>query len=123
MLPREPAPALNRLANLVVERFDRFRAPSTPAELARRRQVPLSTRQEEYLARWGYPYLFDESRFHMTLTARLPDAERLSVAAYLTEFLSPALAQPVPLTVALFTQPHHDGPFQLARRFRLGTAS
>jgi putative phosphonate metabolism protein len=123
LVPRElPAP-LKRLADLAVERFDRFRAPPTPAEIARRRQVPLSTRQEEYLARWGYPYVFDEFRFHMTLTGRLPDAERPRIAAYLTEFLAPALAQPVPLGLALFAQRTADAPFGLVRRLRQGPAS
>ena len=123
LLPREPSAPLKRLADLAVERFDRFRAPQTAEELARRRQVPLSTRQEEYLARWGYPYVFDEYRFHMTLTGRLPDAERARVAAYLTELLAPAVAQPIPLTLALFVQKSPDAPFSLARRLRLGAAS
>jgi len=123
LVPREPSPALKRLADLAVERFDRFRAPSTPDELARRRQAPLSTRQEEHLARWGYPYVFDEYRFHMTLTSRLPDAERARVAAHLTDLLAPALAQPVPLTMALFVQNDPAAPFHLARRLRLGAPS
>ena len=122
LVPREPSAALKRLADLAVERFDRFRAPSTPVELARRRQVPLSTRQEEYLARWGYPYVFDEYRFHMTLTSRLPDAERARVAAYLTDLLAPALAQPISLTLALFAQNDRETPFHLVRRLRLGAA-
>jgi putative phosphonate metabolism protein len=123
LVPREPSAPLKRLADLAVERFDRFRAPSTPEELARRRQVPLSTRQEEYLARWGYPYVFDEYRFHMTLTSRLPDAERVRVASYLVDLLAPALAQPVSLTLALFAQNDRETPFQLVRRLRLGAAS
>jgi putative phosphonate metabolism protein len=122
LVPREPSAALKRLADLAVERFDRFRAPSTEDELTRRRQQPLSTRQEEYLARWGYPYVFDEYRFHMTLTSRLPDAERTRVAAHLSDYLAPALAQPTPLTMALFVQDHQETPFRLARRFRLGVA-
>jgi len=123
LVPREPSAALKRLADLAVERFDRFRAPSTEAELARRRQVPLSTRQEEYLARWGYPYVFDEYRFHMTLTARLSDTDRPRIAAYLTDLLAPALAQPTTLGMALFVQDTRETPFRLARRFRLGSAS
>jgi putative phosphonate metabolism protein len=122
LVPREPPAALKRLADLAVERFDRFRAPSTEDELARRRQEPLSTRQEEYLTRWGYPYVFDEYRFHMTLTSRLPDAERVRVAAHLSDFLAPALVQPTLLTMALFVQDRPETPFRLARRFRLGAA-
>ena len=123
LVPREPAPALLKLADLAVERFDRFRAPPSADEIARRRRVPLSTRQEAHLARWGYPYVFDEFRYHMTLTARLPDAERPRMAAYLADLLAPALAEPVPLTLALFTQPAPDAPFELARRLRLKVPS
>ncbi len=123
LVPREPSAALKRLADLAVERFDRFRASPTEAEFARRRQVPLSTRQEENLARWGYPYVFDEYRFHMTLTTRLPDTERVRVQAYLADLLAPALVDATPLTMALFTQDRREAPFRLVRRFRLGAAS
>jgi putative phosphonate metabolism protein len=123
LVPREASPALKRLADLAVERFDRFRAPPSEADLARRRQVPLSTRQEENLSRWGYPYVFDEYRFHMTLTSRLPDAERARVAAHLSDFLAPALALPVTLTMALFSQERREAPFRLVRRLRLGAKS
>lgn len=34
------------------------------AGLARRRERPLSPQQEIYLARWGYPYVLEEFRFH-----------------------------------------------------------
>lgn len=123
LVPREPSAALKRLADLAVERFDRFRASSTEAEFARRRQVPLSTRQEEYLSRWGYPYVFDEYRFHMTLTTRLPDTERARVQAYLGDLLAPALTDATPLTMALFAQDRPETSFRMVRRFRLGAAS
>jgi len=123
LLPRAPSAALNRLADLAVERFDQFRAPATEAELARRRQVPLSARQEANLTRWGYPYLFDDYRFHMTLTGRLPETERGPVGAYLSDLLAPALAHTVALTLALFVQDRRETPFRLVRRFRLGAPS
>jgi putative phosphonate metabolism protein len=123
LVPRDPAPALMKLADLAVERFDRFRMPATAAEVAKRRRVPLSTRQEEYLARWGYPYVFDEYRFHMTLTNRLPDAERIRISSHLTDLLAPALFQPVQLGLALFVQDSREAPFRLARRLRFGAGA
>ncbi len=39
--------------------------------LARRHPQSLSERQRELLAKWGYPYVFDEYRFHVTLTDTL----------------------------------------------------
>jgi putative phosphonate metabolism protein len=123
LLPREASAALNRLAGLAVEQFDKFRAPATAAELAHRRRAPLSARQEANLIRWGYPYLFDDYRFHMTLTGYLPETERGPVEAYLSDLLAPALAHPMPLTLALFVQNTRQTPFRLVRRLPLGAPS
>ncbi len=50
-----------------LRQFEPFRRPPTAMELARRRQKPLSPRQEEYLLRFGYPYVLEDFRFHITL--------------------------------------------------------
>ncbi|MCV3270758.1 DUF1045 domain-containing protein [Roseobacter sinensis] len=63
---------LAQLAATVVKELDCFRAPPTDAELARRRQSRLTPVQEENLARWGYPYVMEAFRFHMTLTGPMP---------------------------------------------------
>ena len=48
-----------------------FARPPGAAELERRRKAGLSAAQEKMLLRWGYPYVLDEFRFHLTLTGRL----------------------------------------------------
>lgn len=75
VIPAEPVDALQRLAADCVRAFDPFRAPLTAEDRARRRPEKLSERQRDYLDRWGYPYVIEEFRFHMTLTGRL-DSER-----------------------------------------------
>ncbi|KRP96319.1 phosphonate metabolism protein [Bradyrhizobium yuanmingense] len=75
VIPAEPVEALQRLAADCVREFDPFRAPLTAEDRARRKPEKLSERQRDYLDRWGYPYVMEEFRFHMTLTGRL-DAER-----------------------------------------------
>lgn len=75
VIPVEPIRELERLAADCVRDFDAFRAPLTEADRARRGPARLSDRQRDYLDRWGYPYVMEEFRFHMTLTGRL-DAER-----------------------------------------------
>ena len=45
-----------------------------------RRRAPaasLRARQQEFLETWGYPYVFDEFQFHMTLTGPVTEAARL----------------------------------------------
>ncbi|GGI32697.1 DUF1045 domain-containing protein [Bradyrhizobium guangdongense] len=75
VIPAEPVDALQQLAADCVRDFDCFRPALTAEDRARRRPEKLSQRQRECLDRWGYPYVMEEFRFHMTLTGRL-DAER-----------------------------------------------
>lgn len=75
VIPAEPVGALQELAAECVREFDSFRPDLTAEDRARRKPDKLSERQRDYLDRWGYPYVMEEFRFHMTLTGRL-DAER-----------------------------------------------
>ncbi len=115
----EPCDPLTTLASTLVEAFDPFRRPPSEAELARRRESPLSPRQLELLHRWGYPYVFDQWQFHMTLTSSLSDASlRATLFDRLTLHFAPALAAPVRLEdICLFTQPTLETPFTLSHRF------
>ena len=110
---------LAALAGKVVEDLDTFRAPPTEAELARRRKSRLSPRQEALLAQWGYPYVMDEFRFHITLTGRLAKGEAEQVQTALTPHLAPLL--PVPFTVRDLTLIGEDenGMFHEIQRFAL----
>ena len=71
LVPMGDASALAVLAARAVQELDVFRAPATDAELAKRRAARLSPEQDAMLVRWGYPYVLDQFRFHLTLTGRL----------------------------------------------------
>lgn len=75
LVPAVPSVELEALAEDCVREFDPFRASLSEEDRVRRSQAKLAPRQREYLDRWGYPYVFEEFRFHMTLTGRV-DAER-----------------------------------------------
>lgn len=76
LIPDDQPPALTDLAGRVVEHFDEYRAPLDEFERTRRLAGgPLSDRQIELLERFGYPYVLDQFRFHMTLTDRLAEAD------------------------------------------------
>jgi putative phosphonate metabolism protein len=119
LTPRVPVPALSLLADACVIEFDSYRAPPVPAELARRQAAGLTPRQEALLARWGYPYVLDEFRFHLSLTGPIAEAaERSRVMDLLSSLLVPVLAEPVPLReLCLFVQPDRAAPFRLTDRF------
>lgn len=85
VVPEVPVAELNALAQDCVEVFDRFRAPMTSADRARRKPEALTPRQVEQLDRFGYPFVRDDFRFHLTLTGRLPADRGAEVLAMLQE--------------------------------------
>lgn len=76
LVPRDRGGDLVDLANRCTTAFDCFRAPMSTEERGRRIAAGLSERQLNNLDRWGYPYVFDDFRFHMTLTGSLPPDRR-----------------------------------------------
>jgi len=114
----EIGPSLTDLAASCVTELDRFRAPLSDAELTRRRRSPLTSTQDALLLRWGYPYVLEEWRFHLTLSSRLDAAAKSRLLPEAQAWFAPALAEPVPFTeLALFEEPAGGSPFRLVRRF------
>lgn len=112
LMPQVQRDDLSAFASDAVRHFDRFRAPLSESEMARRRGDHLSASQRSNLVRWGYPYVFDDFRFHMTLTDRLDEADATRFQAAIKAHFDDALG--VPLTVgslALFVQPVPAAPF------------
>jgi len=122
LVPPARVESLHSLADACVSTFDAFRRPPHAKELAKRRLAPLSARQEELLGLYGYPYVFDQFRFHLTLTGRLTDPkQRACVSATLSEKLAPLLAQPLAVRdLCLFRQACRTVPFTVMARFVLG---
>jgi putative phosphonate metabolism protein len=115
-----PSPEIDGLAAQCVEAFERFRAPLSDDDLVRRRKAGLTACQDAFLARWGYPYVFDEFRYHMTLTERLDDGKRRSVGAALAPVVAPFCEAPLVVdAVSLVAQPNRATPFTVIDRFPL----
>jgi putative phosphonate metabolism protein len=104
---------IRELASSALQSLDGLRARASEADLARRLAAPLSERQRALLLQWGYPYVFDEFRFHMTLSNSLADAgERATLLAWWRE-RSPALGPLAVDQAALFVEPAPGEPFVL----------
>ncbi len=117
--PQGDVSALNQLAAACVEGLDRFRAPASEAELTRRRASGLSPEQDALLLRWGYPYVMDQFRFHITLSGRLqPEAGR-AVKTALDGLLGPHLPRPFTLDTLALAGEAEDGRFHLIHRYPL----
>lgn len=76
LVPAVPPRRLDLLAAECVTSLDGFRAALDDAERQRRKRAGLTPRQSALLERWGYPYVFEEFRFHMSLTGPLAPDER-----------------------------------------------
>lgn len=121
LVPEKGAESLRNLAAICVEELDPFREPETEAELAARKAKDLSPNQELLLAQWGYPYVFEEFRFHITLTNSIQDAvERGFVLAGLERYCAPLLGADLRIgSICVCTQPERSAPFTLLQRFTL----
>ncbi|MBZ8132021.1 DUF1045 domain-containing protein [Afifella sp. IM 167] len=118
LVPAQAPTELEVLAADVVRQFDRFRAPLTEAEIARRKPESLSERQRAYLERWGSPYVFRDFRFHMTLTGPVGEARQETVKRALKQHFAAALRSPLAVeAVSIFVEAEAGAPFlQKSRR-------
>ncbi|MFP4273542.1 MAG: DUF1045 domain-containing protein [Paracoccaceae bacterium] len=119
LVPEDDGAALSDLAGAAVEAFDTFRAPPEESDLARRRKAGLTPRQEALLTRWGYPYVMEEFRFHMTLTGRLSAEELDAVEAALGPALAECLPRPFTLDALSLMGEDESGRFHEIHRYPL----
>ncbi len=110
---------LNALAATCVRDLDRFRAPPTESELARRRAAKLTPEQDANLVRWGYPYVMDAFRFHITLSGKLAKPALDVVQNTLNQRLTPLLPRPFRISDLALMGEAEDGRFHLIHRYVL----
>jgi hypothetical protein len=120
LLPKARSDALHALADDCVTAFETFRRPAEESELARRRAAGLTARQDALLARFGYPYVLDQFRFHMTLTGPLDEPDRARLRPWLEGHFAAALEQPIQVQdLCLFVQQRPEADFSIFQRFPL----
>jgi hypothetical protein len=124
LCPDGDTDAIDAVANACVTRLNALAAPLSPDELERRRRKgTLSTQEDALLVRWGYPYVLERYRFHLSLTGNLQgvDAqtvERLEHAAQAWFGHLP----PCPFDgLALFAEPAQGADFVFVERWGFGT--
>jgi putative phosphonate metabolism protein len=116
VVPAQPSAELLQFTADVTREFDSFRAPLTPRDRARRNPEKLTPRQRQYLDCWGYPYVMEEFRFHMTLTGRLDPAWHEPVMAMLRDRFSAIGLKALAIDrIALFRQDAADSRFRIIR--------
>ena len=117
LTPDARHPDLDGLAADCVVAFEPFRAPLGEAERARRVAPLTDPAHIASVDRWGYPWVFEDFRFHMTLTGSLEATRRDAVRDGLAAFLD-GVARPLAVdAIAIFHQTHRDAPFRVLERF------
>lgn len=123
LVPEEQSRQVTDFAGDCVVAFEPFRAALTAVDRARR--LPgLSMRQIDLLDRYGYPYVMEQFRFHMTLADRLPSEDAASVMAAARAWFAPHIGQDLMLDrLVLFHEPEPGAPFvRLQDHLLLGRA-
>lgn len=121
LTPDRPQPDLSAFAALCVRHFEPYRAPLSEADLERRRKSGLTPKQDSYLTGWGYPYIFDELRFHMTLSNKLENEDEANAlaAAARSHFSEVTGKERLCASFALYQEPERGAPFDVHTVFQL----
>jgi putative phosphonate metabolism protein len=119
--PTQEQPAIGAIESACVHTFHRFRAPLTPGERERRLKANLTGRQIELMDRWGYPYVLDQYRFHMTLAGPVPPEQRDAVLRSFAQAYEKLADDQIEIdAISVMRQ---DGPslrFRVVERFAFG---
>lgn len=109
---------MHALADACVRTFERFRAPATADELAKRRPERLTAEERRMLDAWGYPYVFETFTFHITLTGMLDAANAAAALARLSAAGIGLLETPLHVDgISVFVQPKPGADFIAARHY------
>ncbi|GGX43136.1 phosphonate metabolism protein [Tateyamaria omphalii] len=119
LVPSDDAKALGSLAARAVRDLDPFRAPQTHAELAKRRIARLTPAQDAHLVKWGYPYVLDQFRFHLTLSGKLDRSTADRAEAALVRHLDGLTLEPYQITGLTLLGEDAKGMFHQIHRYAL----
>jgi hypothetical protein len=112
-------PELNALAAAFVEGLDPLRAVQA-RDAVKWSAAKLSNRQSELLDAWGYPYVFDQYRFHMTLTDPIPAQVAGAIGDALRRAATGVVGKPLSIdAVMVVEETAPTAPFRGIARLRL----
>lgn len=119
--PQGDVTQLNAMAAACVQQLHPLAQPLPDAELARRRQAPLTPEQDRLLLAWGYPWVLDHFQFHLSLTGPLGTSPPEVKAALFQA--AQARFETLPVCrfgqMALFIEPRRGADFELVETMDL----
>lgn len=122
LTPIAESAALERLAAACVRAFEGFRTPLSKQQEEDYKLNKLTVHQEQMLEHWGYPYVMEEFRFHISLTDRIDDDdERQAVMELLTKLAQPVVSQAIRIRdLVVFAQDGVGQPMKPLERIPFG---
>ena len=114
---------IRELHTKVVCGLDEFRAPPTKDELIKRRRNQLTSEQDQNLIKWGYPYIFRDFYFHITLTGKIPKNLKNTVTDEIRKFFEPVLQRIFLMSELALVGEGHDGNFHVICQTPFGQKS
>ena len=119
-----PASDVTAFAAAAVTHFDKFCAPLSEDAIAKRRQSKLSPQQDMLMLRWGYPYVMQEFKFHMTLTGPLKNTDIDPIDDRANAVFHDHLSKPLGINaLALLGEDTDSGHFHVIEHKALETKS
>ena len=108
---------INAVSNKFVEELDYLRDELSESEIKKRKPHKLTSNQKQMLFKWGYPYVFNEFKFHLTLTSKLNVVEIDEVFRSLQNILKQVNLNKISFNnICIFGQ-KNDEKFYFVKRF------
>jgi hypothetical protein len=118
LVPESETAELDWLADSCVTYFDHFRSPITPEDRARRGDM--TSAEAALFEQFGYNFIFNNFKFHITLAGPLDEPELDALQPALATAVAPLCEKPFAVEdLCLFGDPGEGAPFQLVERFSL----
>ena len=119
--PSAPCPLLDQLATNLVVGLDGLRQPPDELEIAKRAGVGLTKQQHLLLKKWGYPYVREEFRFHLTLSDALDQNRSTAILHAARTIFGTVTQSPVQVSDVAAVGESETGMFHLIERVSLGS--
>lgn len=112
IVPAHQCEDVTELAQKVVHHFDHYRAPLSQEKRQERIASGLNDRQIELLDQWGYPYVSEQFKMHLTLTGQVDElAGKLFFEAAQQWFAAELERTYTFNNLALYHEPEKGAPF------------
>ena len=121
LTPSAPCHLLDQLATNLVVGLDDLRQPPDESEIAKRASVGLTKQQHLLLKKWGYPYVLEEFRFHLTLSDALHKDRSAALLDAARTIFSTATQSPIRISDVAAVGESETGMFHLIERVPPGS--